>query len=165
MCRSSPRNSITFALLCARRIGCGVGFEWETGENSILCFRRCRCFFFPPLEVIRRDKLPYPRSLDIRNAFIDGSLRSLLNCRANVSSSERVYPRGRAVSIYPGNFVFPTCGTAELADSSRVQFKLYPPPDPIFLSNMFQILSLSRTISFFIRIFSSLRLKKKIEER
>lgn len=43
-----------------------------------------------------RDKLPYPRSLDIRNAFIDGSLRSLLNCRANVSSSERVYPRGRA---------------------------------------------------------------------
>lgn len=52
-------------------------------------------------------------------------------------------PAEEPVSIYPGNFVFPTCGTAELADSSRVQFKLYPPPDPIFLSNMFQILSLS----------------------
>lgn len=36
-------------------------------------------------------------------------------------------PAEEPVSIYPGNFVFPTCGTAELADSSRVQFKLYPP--------------------------------------
>lgn len=146
-----------------RRIRMGNGRELDSllSSLSLLFFSLSRSN-----SERERDKLPYPRSLDIRNAFIDGSLRSLLNCRANVSSSERVYPRGRAVSIYPGNFVFPTCGTAELADSSRVQFKLYPRSDfplPVPLQHVSNSLSLFRTISFFIRIFSSLRLKKKIE--
>lgn len=56
-------------------------------------------------------------------------------------------PAEEPVSIYPGNFVFPTCGTAELADSSRVQFKLYPPSRSDFpLQHVSNSLSLSNDI-------------------
>lgn len=173
MCRSSPRNSITFALLRARRIGCGVGFEWKT---RFFAFVVVVAFFFPFFlsffffEIIRcswrkigeysRDKFPYSKFLDIRNAFIDGSLHSLLNSAERTSRVPSVFilAKERGPSQFIPAISCSQPGTAEFADSSSCNLNYISSSETsIFLdSDQHVPNSLSQMIYLFdIRIFVS----------
>lgn len=174
MCRSSPRNSITFALLCAPRIGCGVRFEWETRQLdsllSLLSLLFSPFFILPPPEVIRHswrkigeysaDKFAYPKFLDIRNCIHRRIVAQFIKLPRECLEFQACLSPRKSVARLNLSRQFRVPNLVQLnSQIRRLQFKLYPSPRntdfPLGSGQHVPNEILSRTMSFSIRIFVS----------